>query len=90
MLPWFQPLDESRIDFKAVLSELDPTFKEDIMANFEVYSGLVMRVGWMIWTRPDENSEDGTWTCWGPEVESFFEPMGLWNKDMEKSVDGNA
>lgn len=75
VLPWFQPIDnESRFDFKGMLSELVPEFKNDVMGSFEAYSGLVVQVGWLV------ENENRIWIgLIGIENRELFEDLGPWN-----------
>ena len=76
-LPWFVPLDdESRFDFKGLMKDLIPEFKNDVLKDFECYSGLLMQAGWML-----ENENH----CWlgltGLDVKELFEDLGEWSNE---------
>jgi len=77
VLPWFQPLDDnSRMDFKGLISELEPGLK-DHMKDFNAYSGLVLHIGWMVYT------EQSVW--WGMPlgVEEQFNDLGYWDPEVD-------
>jgi hypothetical protein len=81
VVPWFQPFDtESEFDFVGLMREIDPTiFTDDLMGDFHVHKGLLLRMGWLIYT------ENQTW--WGVpysrELEAEFEDLGLWEDKYE-------
>lgn len=80
VVPWFQPFDtESEFDFMGILKELDPRLAGDLMEDFHVHKGLLLRMGWLIYT------ENQTW--WGvpysKELETTFDDLGLWKDEYE-------
>lgn len=73
VVPWFQPIDnESKYDFKGLIKEIDPTFTDDVLADFEVYSGLVVHMGWQLL------NDHGIWFCLQKNLENQFEDLGAW------------
>ena len=76
VLPWFTPLeDRSQFDFAGLMKDIEPTlFTDDVLRDFEVYKGLVMRAGWII------ENENGVWfgLVNNKEVENSFEDLGWW------------
>ncbi len=75
VLPWFQPIDDaSRFDFKGMMKEIAPeVFTNDILANCECYSGLVMQLGWMI------ENENRIWIgVMQMDMTETFEDVGAW------------
>lgn len=77
VVPWFLPIDnESRLDFKGLLKEVEPTlFTDDVMADVEIYSGLVMQVGWLC------ENENNVWLGLAPvSMKEHFDDLGLWSE----------
>lgn len=76
-LPWFQPLaDDSRMDMVGLMKEVAPElFTNDVMKDFEVYSGLVLRVGWLI------RNEHDVWFGVAKGVEDQFEDLGFYGEE---------
>ncbi len=82
VVPWFMPLDdESRFDFKGLIKECVPELGNDVLSDFECYSGLLMQAGWMM-----ENSNG----CWlglvGINMKDHFEDMGEWPREAKNDV----
>jgi hypothetical protein len=76
VLPWFQPIDnESRIDFKCLLKDLMPEMSDDMLAEFDVYSGLMLHVGWQI------HNDAGMWLCLQKNLQDQFEDLGDWKDE---------
>lgn len=72
VLPWFQPVgEESRFDFKGLIRDLFPEFTNDVLAEFNCYSGLVIHAGWQL------HNDAGVWFCvQHGEVETHFDDLG--------------
>ena len=83
VVPWFGPLgDDSRFDFKGLMKDCFPELmKDDVMKDFEVYSGLVMQIGWMI------ENENRMWfgLVGVEEMRVLFDDLGPW-KEAEHAV----
>ena len=81
VVPWFQPIDnESRLDFKGLFKEIEPTlFTDDFLANFNVYSGLVIHLGWQIY------NDAGVWFCIQMGLQEHYEDLGDWKDEDGKS-----
>jgi len=81
VLPWFQPIDnESRIDFKCLLKDLMPEMSEDMLAEFDVYSGLMLHVGWQL------HNDAGMWFCIQKELKDQFDDLGDWDDKDGKEI----
>lgn len=82
VIPWFAPVnDTSDFDFNFLLKDLDPIFTEDNMKDFEIYSGLVMKLGYLV-----ENMNK-VWMGLAfseAEVDQHFERMGLWDEEKHR------
>lgn len=73
VVPWFQPIDnESRLDFKALFKDLVPEFGDDVLAEMEIYSGLVMHCGYQLY------NDGGMWFCVQHSGKDFFKDCGPW------------
>lgn len=75
VLPWFQPAEEnSRFDFKGLMQDIFPEYKNDIMGMSEMYSGLVIQCGWQLY------NDAGVWFCIQrkSQVEKQFKDVGYW------------
>ena len=76
VVPWFQPIDnDSRINFVGLFQEIEPTMLQDVMGDMEIYSGLVMQLGYLV------ESENRMW--FGLIVDDpkeMFEDIGPWNE----------
>lgn len=74
VVPWFQPIDnDSRIDFVGLFDEIEPKMFRDVMGKHEIYSGLVMQLGYLV------ESENRMW--FGlivDDPEEMFEDIGPW------------
>ena len=81
VLPWFQPMDnESRFDFKGMLKDVLPELGEDILQDFECYSGLLLQVGWMM------ENENRMWLgLMGMDMNQYFEDLGHWTDEDTKT-----
>jgi hypothetical protein len=80
VLPWFQPMAEySRMDFRGLLKDLLPEMSDDVLAEFNCYSGLVVHAGWQL------HNDAGVWFCVQHGIEEHFEDLGVW-----KDEDGEA
>lgn len=77
VVPWFMPFEnESQYDLTGLMKEVAPEiFANDTMADFEVYKGLVMRMGWMLET------SNGIWIGVVQNASEQFEDIGLWNEE---------
>lgn len=81
VLPWFQPIDnESRIDFKCLLKDLMPELSDDMMAEFEIYSGLMVHAGWQL------HNDAGMWFCIQRELKDQFDDLGDWDDKDGKQI----
>lgn len=73
VLPWFQPIaEDSRLDFRGLIKDLLPELADDMLAEFNCYSGLVVHVGWQIL------NDAGVWFCVQHGIEDQFEDLGEW------------
>ena len=82
VVPWFQPIDnESRFDFQGLLKEIEPDlFTDDTLAEFKVYSGLMLHLGWQLY------NDAGTWLCMQMGLEEHFDDIGEWHEEDGPSV----
>ena len=76
VVPWFQPIDnDSRIDFVGLFKEIEPNMLQDVMGDMEIYSGLVMQLGYLV------ESENRMWFgLIGGNWEEMFEDIEPWNE----------
>lgn len=75
VIPWFQPMDDaSRFDLKGMLKDLEPSFSEDYLARFEVYSGLVVHIGYSLETAPN------VYVSIPVTAINQFKHLGVWKK----------
>ena len=83
VIPWFVPVDNSsKFDFKGLMKEIEPgLFTDDVLGEFEVYSGLVMSFGWLM-----ENAQN-VWIGMPRNSREYFDDVGPWfkqEKDTQK------
>jgi hypothetical protein len=82
-LPWLQPISDSRMDFQALLRDLDLGFTDDMLADFKCYSGLVIHCGWQF------ENDNNIWISVHPSIEEHFEKLGRWSEHGTKPTTDN-